>query len=135
MLEFEQIQQRGFRNAKENGKIVGVQIPVKLTYYRGVYLSQIRPGYVAIDGEKFENDQITWTIGGKTYQQTELESIANVFWPKLEPAILTVKKPGGLKLGVHEVEVAFGTSASYMPPSMDTMIGGSGTKRKLVLVG
>ena len=57
MLEFEQIQQRGFRNAKENGKIVGVQIPVKLTYYRGVYLSQIRPGYVVIDGERFENDR------------------------------------------------------------------------------
>jgi hypothetical protein len=135
MLELDQIQQRGFRSVKENGKVVGVQIPIKSTYYRGVYLSQLRPATVTIDGEKFENDQLTWTIGGTTYQQADFDKYSDVFWPLLETAIITVKKPGGWKLGVHEIEFSYSYSSSYMPPSMDTGLGGRPTKRKVVLVG
>jgi thiamine-monophosphate kinase len=48
--------------------------------------------------------------------------------------ILSVKKPGGLKFGMHEVEVAYAYSASYMPPRLDTGMARP-TKRKMVLVG
>lgn len=132
MLEKEMIQSRGFRNVSVNGRVIGFQVPFRTTYYRGVFLSQLREASVSVDGEKFTANQITWTIGGRTYAQTDLAKAGDVAWPYLEPAILTVSKPGGLKLGIHEVEISYQYSASYMPPAMDprTVTG----KRKMVLV-
>ena len=51
-MEKEVIQSVGFRNIKENGKITGFQFKVRLPYYRGIFLSQLRPGTLYIDGEK-----------------------------------------------------------------------------------
>jgi len=72
MLEFPNIQSRGFRNIKEGNNISGFQVPVRLTYYRGVWLPQLRPATVIVDGEKFEGDQITWVIDGERYAQADL---------------------------------------------------------------
>ena len=52
MLEKEVIQSVGFRNVKENGKITGFQIKVRLPYYRGIFLSQLRPGTLYVDNMK-----------------------------------------------------------------------------------
>lgn len=55
-MEKEVIQSVGFRNTKENGEVTGFQFKVRLPYYRGVFLSQLRPGTLYVDGEKFEDD-------------------------------------------------------------------------------
>lgn len=131
MLEKEMIQSRGFRNISRNGKIVGFQVPFRTTYYRGVFLSQLGEATVTVDGEKYSGTQITWTISGRSYAQAELATFSDVHWPYLEPAILTVDKAGGLTMGLHEVEVSYEYSASYMPPSMDPQrVSG---KRKMIL--
>lgn len=132
MLEKEMIQSRGFRNVYRDGKIVGFQVAFRTTYYRGVYLSQLGEATVTVDGEKFAGNQITWTIGDRTYAQAELAKHSEVHWPYQEPAVLTVSKPGGLKPGLHQVELSYQYSASYMPPAMDprTVTG----RRKMVLV-
>jgi len=51
-----------------------------------------------------------------------MEKITDVRWPWMEPATLTVIKPGGLKPGVHDVQVVQKTRVSYMPvqPSVAT---------------
>ena len=119
MLEFPNIQSRGFRNIKEGNDITGFQVPVRLTYYRGVWLPQLRPATVTVDGETFEGDQITWVIDGTSYAQDDLPNYPDVQWSSLTPAILQVSKPGGLALGVHDVEVQILYSTSYLPPRMD----------------
>lgn len=43
-------------------------------------------------------------------------------------------KPGGLKLGVHQIEASYACSASYLPPSMDLGFPAK-DKRKMVLAG
>ena len=135
MLEKECIQSRGFRNVSKDGEAVGFQIAIRSLYYRGVWLSQLRPATVLVNGETFEGDQITWTIGGKTYAQTELAQHGDVNWALLDPAILTVTKPGGLAQGMHDVEVKYTYSASYMPPAMDDLFGRMAVnKRRMVLV-
>lgn len=135
MLEMPNIQSRGFRNISEEGKISGFQVPVRLTYYRGVWLSQLRPATVSVDGETFEHDQITWLIDGKTYAQDELKNHPDVQWSSLEPAILQIRKAGGLPLGIHDVEVKFAYSTSYLPPRMDLGFGGRKPyKRRMTLV-
>ena len=133
MLEKPCIQSRGFRNVEKNGKINGFQVNIRSLYYRGLWLSQLRPATVTVDGETFSGDQITWTINGVTYKQAELASLGNVHWGLLEPATLTVAKEGGLEDGSHDIEVGFTYSCSYFPPVADTVMGGT-HKRKLILV-
>ncbi len=136
MLEKESIQSRGFRNVTKDGKVTGFQVAFRSLYYRGVWLSQLRPAILIVDGETFSGEQITWTIGGQTYEQSALAEEPDVNWSLLEPAILTVRKPGGLAQGFHDVEIKYAYSSSYMPPSMDElMVTFDGpNKRRLILV-
>jgi hypothetical protein len=155
MLEKTNIQSRGFHNIKENGKIVGFQVRYRSAYYRGLWLSLSNGFELAVDGEKFGRGKIKVTVGGKTYTQDEMTKLGDVIWPNYEAAILTVDKPGGLKPGVHEVQVTFRHRISYMapgyggneagaaappaPPSgvtppMAGAFGGGISARKLVLV-
>ena len=147
MLEMEVIQETGFHNVYQNGKAVGFQVRYRSTYYRGVWLSLSKGFEVTVDGEKFSKDQIKVTIGGKTYTQQEMTKIGNVQWPNYEAAIVTVAKPGGLTLGVHEVSIAWGHRTSYTPGRgaaplpYQTAVGGGAApaaqaapSRKLVLV-
>jgi hypothetical protein len=132
MLESQVIQSRGFRNIKEGNNITGFQVPVRLDYYRGVWLPQLRPATVTVDGEKFEADKITWVIDEKSYAQADLPNHPDVQWSYLTSAILLVKKPGGLPLGVHTVAVQITYSTSYMPPRMD--LSNSNAQRTMTLV-
>src|SRR3954453_22263953 len=134
MLEKPCIQSRGLKNVEENGKIIGFQVNIRSLYYRGLWLSQLRPATVSIDGETFTGDQITWTINGVTYSQAEMASLGDVHWGILEPATLTVAKEGGLQSGSHGIEVSYTYSCSYFPPVADTVLGAIPHKRKLILV-
>jgi hypothetical protein len=133
MFEKEEIQSRGFKNVMEKGKLIGFQVPIRLTTYRGLYLSQLTEATVTVNGEKFEGDQITWTIQGKTYLQKDMQNITNVHWSPLELAVFNVKKPGGLELGLYDVEIAFGYSQSYIPSAEWAPI--TTYKRKMTLAG
>jgi hypothetical protein len=121
VLEKEIIQERGFRNVRRNGQIVGFQLRYRSCYYRSVWLSMCLGFDVSVDGEPFPRDRVTVTIGGRTYTQDAMKTITDVQWPISEAAVLTVAKPGGLKPGVHEVEVGWGHAASYMPMEMAAM--------------
>jgi len=134
MLEKEPVQQRGFHNVFQNGKPVGFQVRYRSTYYRGIWLSMSTGFEVTVDGEKFSGPQIRVTIGGKTYTQEEMKKIGNVQWPNYEAAILTVAKPGGLALGVHEVAVTWGHRTSYIPTNVGILGAPATSTRKLVLV-
>ena len=135
MLEKEVIQSRGFRNVSENGQVTGFQFGVRSVYYRDLWLSQIRPATVVVDGETYTGAQVTWTINGKIYEQADLAKYGETNWELLKPAILTVKKAGGLTQGYHDIEVSFSFSSSYMPPSMDDRISRRAPgKRRLLLV-
>ena len=97
-MEKQVIQSVGFRNIKdENGNVTGFQFKVRLPYYRGIFLSQIRPGTLFIDGEEMRTDFQT-------------------HWAVTCPAVLKVKKPGGLAQGYHDLKYGFCFTSSYMPP-------------------
>lgn len=107
--------QRGFRNVFRDGRAEGFQLLVKTAYYRGVALSLIEGIDVTVDGENFPSDRVRVTIGGRTYSFAEMALLGDVWWPWLEPAVVTVNKPGGLKPGVHDVRVVVKLRISYMP--------------------
>ena len=116
-MEKQVIQSVGFRNIKDaEGKTTGFQFKVRLPYYRGIFLSQIRPGTLFIDGEKIEKDRITWVINGEEYTNEEMRTNYQVHWSVTKPAVLKVKKEGGLAQGYHDLKYGFCFTSSYMPP-------------------
>ena len=121
----------GFKNISQNGRTTGFQVAVRTAYYRGVYLSLVEGFEVAVDGETFSQDRITFSAGGKTYTFAELaQTTGGGRWPYREPAILTVDKPGGLQRGMHDLTVTQHLRISYMPVTSQTYV----SMRKLALV-
>ena len=121
----------GFKNISQNGRTTGFQVAVRTAYYRGVYLSLVEGFEVAVDGETFSQDRITFSAGGKTYTFAELaQTTGGGRWPYREPAILTVDKPGGLERGMHDLTVTQHLRISYMPVTSQTYV----CTRKLALV-
>ena len=117
-MEREFIQSVGFRNIKKDGEVVGFQLKVRLPYYRGIFLSQLRPGTLIIDGERFEKEDIIWHINGEDYTYEEMKTDFHTHWSVLTPAVLKVRKEGGLAQGYHDITYGFCFTSSYMPPMM-----------------
>ena len=72
-MERQVIQSTGFRNIKEDGEIIGFQFKIRLPYYRGVYLSQLMPGTLYVDGECIGKENITWILNGEEYTNEQME--------------------------------------------------------------
>lgn len=119
-MEREVIQSVGFRNITENGEIIGFQFKVRLPYYRGIFLSQLRPGTLFVDGDRYEKEEILWTIKGEEFTYEEMKSDFQTHWAVTEPAVLKIKKAGGLSQGFHELTYGFCFTSSYMPPMMQS---------------
>ena len=119
MLEREVIQSVGFRNIKEGDKVTGFQFKIRLPYYRGVFLCQLRLGTLIVDGEKFTTDDYVWNIGGKDYTYDDIKKNKEIHWAVTEPAVIKVKKEGGLAQGYHDLTYGFCFTSSYMPPIMN----------------
>ncbi len=143
MLESNVIQYRGFHNIEKDGKIVGFQVCVRSDYYRGVWLSQLRPGKVIVDGITYPKEEVIWEINGKEYTIAQLAEAGSDFWRITDVATLKIMKEGGLAQGFHDVSVRFAASCSYMPPFLDlfdedgddrSFNGGTYTREKMIIV-
>lgn len=115
------IQSTGFHNIKdENGNVTGFEFRVRLPYYRGVFLSQLRLGTLYVDGEKFTKDQYTWVLRGEEYTAEQMAGDFHTHWGTTFPATVRVRKEGGLAQGFHDLKYGFSFSSSYMPPFIQT---------------
>ncbi len=121
-MEREVIQSVGFRNTVKDGEVTGFQFKIRLPYYRGVFLSQLRPGKLIVDGEEFTKEQIHWCFGGEEYTAEEMARDFKTHWNPTVPAVLKVKKPGGLSQGWHELTYGFCFTSSYMPPALQSSL-------------
>ena len=120
-MEKQVIQSTGFRNIVENGEVTGFQVKIRLPYYRGVYLSQIKAGHLIVDGETFGENEIMWRVNGEDYTYADMKKDCHTHWHPMEPATLIVKKPGGLAQGYHNLSYGFYCTHSYMPPAMEAL--------------
>ena len=132
MLESHVIQMKGFRNVEEGGRTAGFQVRVRSPYYRGIWLSLIEGASVSVDGEAYPPEQVHWTLGSGSFSNAELASHPDKRWLFEEPATLTVRKPGGLAPGLHDVEVSITWRWSYIPIEFQPTTNIS--RRKIVLV-
>ncbi len=122
-MEKQVIQSVGFRNLSKDGRMVGFQFKIRLPYYRGVFLSQLMPGALFVDGERIGKEDIIWTLKGEEYTVEQMKQDFKTHWTPNELMVLKVKKPGGLAQGWHELKYGFCFTSSYMPPFLQNTLG------------
>ncbi len=106
----------GFKNiVARDGQIIGFQVLLKGTYYRGVAVALVQDFEVKVNDEVFKRDKITVKMGNRVFTLDEMaKQDIDVRWPWLTAATIMVDKPGGLKPGIYDVAVTMrGPRISY----------------------
>lgn len=102
-------------NTYIGGRKNGFAFDIRLGYYRGHFLSDIDELHVTVDGERFDDQDVTFAINGKEFGVRQLSELYSEFWQLIEPAHITVRKPGGLEPGEHKVELDMWMRVPYLP--------------------
>lgn len=105
----------GFQNVVEAGEITGFQFEARLPYYRGLGISMVEDLAVTVDSERFPREALRVTLHGNTYTLHEMEQEYEDRWEFGEKAVVTIRKPGGLKAGLHKIEMEDILRVSYLP--------------------
>ena len=103
------------RNEYRNGKIMGYAFDVRLSNYRGHFLSAIDCLEVTVDGEKVAEEVITFCLKGKELSVSQVKEAYTEFWRLLDPAVIKIHKPGGLMAGSHEIDLKLMLRVPYLP--------------------
>lgn len=111
----ETLRDNTLKNYYENGAAAGYQFDVRLAYYRGQYLSVIDELKVAVDGEEVPEEDIRFCVNGKEFAPWELHEAFSEFWRIIDPAVIKVRRPGGLALGEHNVKLTLMFRCPYLP--------------------
>lgn len=99
----------------ESGTVVGFQFNARLPYYRGLGISMIEDLIVTVDAERYLRDAIRVTLHGNTYTLDEMEVEYEDRWEFGEEGIVSVLTSGGLKTGLHKIEMEVILRVSYLP--------------------
>jgi hypothetical protein len=102
------------KNTYVNGKKLGYEFQIRLSNYRGHYLSCIEEFAVTVDGQEVHPDYLTFTLNGKEFTVRQLPSLVSEFWNLIEPATITVYQPGGLSEGEHQIDMKLMLRIPYM---------------------
>lgn len=122
MLEMDLIQTRGFRNIVRDGKAVGFELRVRLTYYRGIFLSQLRPKDLVVDGVTYAKESLLYVIDGEEHSYATMQNDSDTHWCPERAATIRVYNGTGLEPGYHTVHTGYMFSSSYLPPQLQEKI-------------
>lgn len=103
------------RNSYINGEKIGYEFDIRLSYYRGLFLSCVDSFKLIVDGIAVSNSEITFSINDKEFFVDQLSSLSAEFWQLLEPAKVKVFHKGGLTNGAHDIKLDFFLRVPYLP--------------------
>ena len=93
----------------------GLEIDVRLPWYRSMPVSVVEVASLAIDGRPVPPDAIRFEVNGKTFALGELADQVGEFWFVLDDAVLHV---AGVQAGqgeTHGVELQLNLYPPYIP--------------------
>lgn len=76
-----------------DGKKMGYQFDIRLSYYRGHFLSVIDEFKVKVDDFEVPAERIKFCINGKEFSPVEFDKCYTEFWQVIEPATIKVIYP------------------------------------------
>jgi hypothetical protein len=133
--------EQGFNNVSEKGQVTGFQLRLRIANWRGLPLSLIEDVRVSVDGVAFPRSAIQVAVGGHSFTLDEMIPRSDVRWQFDEIATVTIRKPGGLAPGMHEVavveQIRTGLAAlptSLIPSSTIASMGANVATKKMTLV-
>lgn len=103
------------RNEYRDGRIEGYAFDVRLSYYRGHYLSDIDELEVTVDGKRVEDERVSFCLNGKEFTIAEVKEAYTEFWRLLDPAVIRVHQAGGLAKGSHHIALKLMLRVPYLP--------------------
>jgi hypothetical protein len=108
---------RGYKNRKDTGgKITGVELYARSSYYRGIPLCLIEDVAVKIDGVSYGTDKISFEIDGEVFSFEQMATVTAFYWNYGHLATVIVDLPGGLDEGrKHEVYFKYVLRTYYLP--------------------
>ena len=114
------ISRLGFRNIYQGGQITGFQFKIHIPYYRGIWVSMMSDDFVVkVDGVNYPLDKVTLKIMERIIPWSQVDMTNDVFWTYGTLATVMVEKPGGLDVGLHNVECGFTVRKSYQDEDPD----------------
>ena len=117
-MEHQLIQSTGFRNFGPQGARQGFAVRLRIPNYHGTRLSQMDGVDVTVDGEFFSHESNRFAIRDEVYTLAQMREETKARWGMFEWGSILVDKPGGLKPGIHKVEVLARIRYSYFPPDV-----------------
>jgi len=102
------------KNTVLDGIVTGCQFDIRLSYYRGQFLSVIDQFEVKIDGLEIAQERLSLSINERVFGFCELKECYTEFWNILDPATVIIEMPGGLAPGAYAVDVTLYFRSPYM---------------------
>lgn len=93
---------------------LGYEFQIRLSNYRGHYLSCIKELRVVVDGKEVNANDISFDLNGKEFTLVQLPHLISEFWNLIEPATIKVYAPGGLSEGSHQIAVTLALRIPYL---------------------
>ncbi|MFD1715445.1 DUF6379 domain-containing protein [Amnibacterium flavum] len=109
------IVENSLRNVEDGADIVGFAFEARCGYYRRLILSMVEELAVSVDGEAIPREDVALTVDGTSYSLEDMRTEYTVAWEFGDPATITVRRPGGLTAGPHELGLAEQLRISYIP--------------------
>jgi sugar phosphate isomerase/epimerase len=108
---------RGYKNRKgADGKITGVELYVRSSYYRGIPLCLVEDVEVKIDGVSYGTEKISFEIDGEVFSFAQMATVTAFYWNYGRLATVIVDLPGGLdEKKKHEVYFKYVLRTYYLP--------------------
>lgn len=107
------------RNETLGGEVLGFSFDIRLSYYRGQFLSVIDELTVTVDGVQVPDEKVRFRLNGKDFGVRQLGACTSEWWDILTPANIFIHQPGGLAAGEHEIKLRLMFRSPYMPIGPD----------------
>ena len=98
-----------------NRKKNGYAFQIRLSYYRGHFLSDIETLELEVDGEHVPEEKILFCMNEKEFSIPQVKEAYTEFWRLLDPATIPVDRPGGLDEGEHTIRLKLMMRVPYLP--------------------
>ena len=93
----------------------GLDLQLRLPWYRGLPISTVDIGEVRIDGETIDESEISISINGKDRPASDLAQYYEEYWYVLDSAYLHVPYAKAKKGYTYEVDVTVVLYPPYIP--------------------
>ncbi len=117
------IASKGCRNVEADGKVIGYEFDIRIPYYQGVPLSQVKYLKVTMDGEEVCPCSISvFAVSGEEFKLKEISTVSLYYWEYCTPLRVRVYKEGGLAAGKHTLGVNTAIDVIYAPTGFGTEV-------------